>query len=437
MTDKGEKKVPIYPLLLVNFIGTMGISLVLPFLIFLVERFGGNALIYGIISSMYPFFQLIGSPLLGRWSDIYGRKKVLFLSQAGTLLSWIIFFIALFVPVVVLADVSSGILGSFVITVPLILLFIARGFDGLTGGNVSVSNAYIADITEDKDRSKNFGKMSVSTNLGFIVGPAIAGILSVTIYGEALPVLAAILISLTGTILIALYVPESLRCVSKHKPPEELPMLADKPGGCANTTTMQKQKFRDVMGLKHIPYLFLIYFLIFLGFNTFYTAFPVHAANDLQWSIAELGFYFSFLSILLVIVEGPVLSYVSKRYSDTFLIISGSLILGSNFVLLAFGNTLLTYAAAVLFAIGNGFMWPSIQSMLSKLAGKDNQGLVQGVSGSFVSIASILGLIGGGFIYELMGRGAFIVSALIIYLVFALSLRLRSYDVSMNEHAPE
>ncbi len=362
---------------------------------------------------------------------------MLFLSQAGTLLSWIIFFIALFVPVVVLADVSSGILGSFVITVPLILLFIARGFDGLTGGNVSVSNAYIADITEDKDRSKNFGKMSVSTNLGFIVGPAIAGILSVTIYGEALPVLAAILISLTGTILIALYVPESLRCVSKHKPPEELPMLADKPGGCANTTTMQKQKFRDVMGLKHIPYLFLIYFLIFLGFNTFYTAFPVHAANDLQWSIAELGFYFSFLSILLVIVEGPVLSYVSKRYSDTFLIISGSLILGSNFVLLAFGNTLLTYAAAVLFAIGNGFMWPSIQSMLSKLAGKDNQGLVQGVSGSFVSIASILGLIGGGFIYELMGRGAFIVSALIIYLVFALSLRLRSYDVSMNEHAPE
>ncbi|WP_319507038.1 MFS transporter [uncultured Methanolobus sp.] len=430
MVDKGTKEISIYPLLLVNFIGTMGLSLVLPFLIFLVARFGGNALIYGIMSSMYPIFQLIGSPLLGRWSDIYGRKKVLFLSQAGTLLSWIIFFIALFVPVTVLMPVSSGILGSFVITVPLVLLFIARGFDGLTGGNVSVSNAYIADITEDKDRSKNFGKMSVSTNLGFIVGPALAGILSVTIYGEALPVLAAILISLAGTILIALYVPESRRCVPKDKVPSELSITSDKPGGCADTTPMQKQKFRDVLELKHIPYMFLIYFLIFLGFNTFYTAFPVHAANDLQWSIAELGFYFSFLSIMLVIVEGPVLTYVSKRYSDPFLIISGSLILGSNFVLLAFGSTLLTYVAAILFAVGNGFMWPSIQSMLSKLAGKDNQGLVQGVSGSFVSIASILGLIGGGFIYELMGRNAFIVSAIIIYLVFALSLRLRSFDVS-------
>lgn len=428
MTDKGTKKISIYPLLLVNFIGTMGISLVLPFLIFLVERFGGNALIYGIMSSMYPVFQLIGSPLLGRWSDIYGRKKVLFISQAGTLLSWIIFFIALFVPITALTAVSSGTLGSFVITVPLVLLFIARGFDGLTGGNVSVSNAYIADITTDKDRSKNFGKMSVSTNLGFIVGPALAGILSVTVYGEALPVLAAILISLAGTILIALYVPESRPCVPRDNIPDELSIKYDMPGDCIDAAPLQKQKFRDVMRLKHIPYMFLIYFLIFLGFNTFYTAFPVHAAVDLQWSIAELGFFFSFLSILLVIVEGPVLTYVSKKYSDPFLIISGSLILGSNFILLSFGSSFLTYVAALFFAVGNGFMWPSIQSMLSKLAGKDNQGLVQGVSGSFVSIASILGLIGGGFIYELLGRGAFIVSALIIYLVFVLSLRLTSFD---------
>lgn len=430
MHDKETKEISLYPLLLVNFIGTMGISLVLPFLIFLVERFGGNALIYGVMSSMYPVFQLIGSPLLGRWSDTYGRKKILFLSQAGTLLSWIIFFIALFVPVTVLMPVNSGILGTFVITVPLLLLFIARGFDGLTGGNVSVSNAYIADITEEKDRSKNFGKMSVSSNLGFIVGPALAGILSVTIYGEALPVLAAILISLAGTIMIVLYLPESRSCALKNKTPAALTSMSDKPGGCVDATAMQKQKFRDVLKLKHIPYMFLIYFLIFLGFNTFYTAFPVHAANDLQWSIAELGFYFSFLSIMLVIVQGPVLSYVSKKYSDVFLIISGSLILGSNFVLLAFGSTLLTYVAAIFFAVGNGFMWPSIQSMLSKLAGNENQGLVQGVSGSFMSIASILGLIGGGFIYELIGKGAFIVSALIIYLVFALSLRLRSFDLS-------
>ncbi len=429
MSEETGNKISVYPLLMVNFIGTMGISLVLPFLIFLVERFGGNALIYGILSSMYPFFQLIGSPLLGKWSDTYGRKKVLFVSQAGTLFSWILFFIALFVPVVVLADVNSGLLGTFMITIPLLILFIARALDGLTGGNVSVSNAYIADITEDKDRSKNFGKMSVSTNLGFIMGPALAGVLSVTVYGEALPVLAAIFISIAGLVLIAFYVPESRQCTGGMNAHGEASRSSDPTGACAEITTMQKKGFRDVLDIEHIPYMFLIYFLIFLGFNTFYTAFPVHAADDLQWSIAELGFFFSFLSIMLVIVEGPVLSYISKNYSDHFLIISGSLILGTNFLLLTFGDTVLTYVAAMLFAVGNGIMWPSIQSILSKLAGKENQGLVQGFSGSFISIASILGLIGGGFIYELLGRGSFIISALIIYLVFILSLRIRYFDL--------
>lgn len=431
-TDRNVKEVPIYPLLLVNFIGTLGISLVLPFLIFLVERFGGNALVYGIISSMYPFFQLIGSPLLGKWSDCYGRKKVLLLSQAGTLLSWIIFFVALFIPVLKLATVNSGILGSFVITLPLLFLFIARGFDGLTGGNVSVSNAYIADISREEERSGNFGKMSVSTNLGFIAGPAIAGILSVTAYGEALPVLAAILISLAGVLLIAFYVPESRKSTYQEKTMNSdiLSLSEDperRPAG-----PVKKSKFRDVMGMRYIPYMFLIYFLVFLGFNMFYTAFPVHAVNELNWSVAELGFFFSFLSVMLVIVEGPVLSRVSKKYSDARLIISGSFILGTNFVLLAYGGTFVTYAAAVLFALGNGFMWPSIQSMLSKVAGSSNQGIVQGISGSFVSLASILGLIGGGFIYQMLGNGAFIVSAFIIYLVFILSLRLSAISSATN-----
>lgn len=91
-----EEKVSLLPILAVNFIGTLGFSIVLPFLVFLVNRLGGNAFIYGLASSMYPAFQLIGAPVLGRWSDTYGRKNILFLSQLGTLFSWIIFLGALF-----------------------------------------------------------------------------------------------------------------------------------------------------------------------------------------------------------------------------------------------------------------------------------------------------------------------------------------------------
>ena len=102
-----EKKISLTPVLMVNFIGAMGFSIVLPFLVFLVARMGGNALIYGLVGATYPVFQFIGAPILGRWSDRYGRRKILLLSQAGTLLSWLIFSIALFIPITTLAEIDS------------------------------------------------------------------------------------------------------------------------------------------------------------------------------------------------------------------------------------------------------------------------------------------------------------------------------------------
>src|SRR5918999_3016766 len=204
-----NKQIPLYPLLLSNFIGTLGFSIVLPFLIFLVMDFGGNAIIYGILAAMYPAFQLVGAPILGRWSDIYGRKKVLLISHGGTVIGWIFFLFALFLPVENLIRISSLFIGTFVISLPLVVLFLARSIDGITGGNISVANAYLADISSDENRSKNFGKMAISSNLGFIVGPALAGILGGTIYGEIIPVLAALILSMVTIFVIMFLLKES------------------------------------------------------------------------------------------------------------------------------------------------------------------------------------------------------------------------------------
>src|ERR671928_592171 len=134
-----KEQILLFPLLLINFIGTLGFSIVLPFLVFLVIDLGGNAIVYGILNATYPAFQLIGAPILGRSSDIYGRKKILLLSHGGTLAGWIIFVIALFLPINSLFSIDPTIIGSFVITLPLGALFLARSIDGLTGGNVSVA----------------------------------------------------------------------------------------------------------------------------------------------------------------------------------------------------------------------------------------------------------------------------------------------------------
>ena len=426
MTIVHKEKNSLLPLLLITFIGTLGFSIVLPFLVFLVIDLGGNAIVYGILSAMYPAFQLIGAPILGRWSDIYGRKKILLLSHGGTLAGWMIFLIALFLPVNNLFNVNSTIIGTFAITLPLAALFLARAIDGLTGGNVSVASAYVADISSDENRSKNFGKMAISSNLGFIVGPALAGILVATVYGEVLPVLAALIISLVVLVVIVFFLKET-KCSILMETPEKNyvgRVFSFESKECYKTANPKRLKFRDVFKLKHISFLLVLYFLIFLGFNIFYTSFPIHAIDGLGWTVTQMGIFYAVLSGIMVLVQGPILRKALRKFSEEQLVIIGSVILGTNFILFVSPDIILIYGAAVLFAVGNGLMWPSVMSILSNRAGIVYQGTVQGVANSFGSLASIIGLLVGGLLYNVLGATTFLVSAGVIFSVFIMSFRL-------------
>jgi MFS family permease len=389
---------------------------------------------YGILGSVYPAFQLIGAPFLGKWSDIYGRKKILLLSVIGTLAGWIIFLTAFFAPMSVLFNFNSPYLGIFIITLPLVILFLARAIDGITGGNISVANAYLADITDEKARNKNYGKMSISSNFGFIAGPLLAGLLGSTEYKEMLPVLAAIIISLSAVIVIIFYLPESKPQTFEEKPEKKIvnKVLGFQHKECYKIKSDNKITLKKVLKIPYISYILLLYFLIFLGFNFYYTAFPVHVIQKLGWSITDMGIFFSVLSLLMIIVQGPVLSYLSQKFSESILIIFGNLILGTNFVLLFSGQLIIIYISAALFAIGNGLMWPSVLSILSKTAGKVYQGSVQGFASSLGSLASIIGLIAGGLLYSKIGSATFLIAAAAIYLVFALSFRLLKIEKKVN-----
>ncbi len=422
-----EKRTPVFPLLLVNFIGTLGFSIVLPFLVFLVMKFGGNAVVYSLLAATYPAFQLIGAPILGRWSDIYGRKKVLLLSNAGTAIGWILFLVALVVPFEETFSINLISFGTIVVVVPLLFIFFARAIDGITGGNISVANAYLSDISSDENRSKNFGKMAISSNLGFILGPALAGILAGTVYGAILPVLAALLLSLVTLLVIGFLLRESRIKSNPIVIPEEgtiRKVFAQECRDCYEPASPIKPKFRDVFKIKHISFLLVLYFLIFLGFNIYYASFPAHAASELKWSVTQLGIFYAVLSGIMVFIQGPVLRKALKKFSEEKLVILGSLILGTNFVLFFSNNIISISSAVVLFALGNGLMWPSFMSILSKRAGTVLQGAVQGVAGSVGGVASIIGLIGGGVLYNLIGGATFLISAAVIFSVFVMSFRL-------------
>ena len=144
----------------------------------------------------------------------------------------------------------------------------------------------------------------------------------------------------------------------------------------------------------------------------------------MNWTITDTGIFFAVLSFIMVLVQGPLLSRLSRVCSDRTLILGGNLILAGGFVLMDTSTRWQVYLAAGLFSLGNGLMWPSVLSVLSKTTDKKSQGVIQGFAGSVGSLASIVGLIAGGFLYGAIGPKTFLLSAGLIVLVFLMSFRL-------------
>jgi len=402
------------PLFAVNFVGTLGVSIVLPFLVYVVTAWGGNAFVYGLMGATYSSFQLLGAPILGRWSDRIGRRKVLLVSQGGTLLSWCLLFGAFSLPSTPLIRVEGSPLGAFALTLPLVVMFVARALDGLTGGNVSVANAYVADITNDADRNANFGRMALSANLGFIVGPALAGLLGGTAWGERLPVLGAILISATALAIIGWRLPESRPAILRTDPSMELPARAHgEHKACVHldrslaTTT----NLREALRIPCMARLLTVHFLVMLAFNFFYAVFPMHAARGLGWPVRQTGAYLAVLSLLMVLAQGPLLRWASRRFDEGSLVLFGGIVLALGFPFFSSASWGWLLVAASGMALGNGLMWPSLLSWISKAAGSRDQGVIQGYAGSGGALASIIGLLIGGALFTGIGTRVFWISA--------------------------
>jgi MFS family permease len=170
--------------------------------------------------------------------------------------------------------------------------------------------------------------------------------------------------------------------------------------------------------------LFGLYFVIFLAFNVFYTAFPVHAATLLEWNPARLGVFFAVLSGSMILAQGPLLSWLAPRLGPAYRVAGGNLVLAGAFASLTLVDERFTWLCAALFALGNGIMWPSFLTVLSSVGGKELQGSVQGYATSMGSAASIVGMIVGGVLYDAMGADAFWVSTVVITVAGLLSGRI-------------
>jgi DHA1 family tetracycline resistance protein-like MFS transporter len=431
---RAPQSVSIFPILTVNFVATLGFSIVLPSLVFLVTRFGGNALVFGLMGATYSFFQLLGAPMLGRWSDRYGRRRILLLSALGTVVSWVIFLAALMLPSVPLAKIDSALLGAFTLTVPLVALFVARALDGLTGGDVSIANAYVADISGADDRSANFGRMAVASNLGFVFGPALAGLLGAVGMNEVVTVVAALLISVVACLIIAFGLPDSTPCVLGADPEHVnvRKLLGQGQKECFSLAT-RKLSLGEILMLPSMKLLLALYFLVFFAFNLFYVAFPVYAATGIHWSLSEIGVYFAAMGLMMALVQGPLLNRLARAWPERTLTLGGGFLLAASFPFFTSNSPAIIYVGTALLAVGNGIMWPSLLAILSRTTDRSVQGAVQGFASSVGAIASIAGLLLGGALYHSLGNRVFLISAILVALTCGLSFLLPAKKKAAGE----
>jgi MFS family permease len=198
-----------FPIMLLTFVNVIGFSLLIPVLPVIAEKYAPSisAPVYGALLSAYAFFQFLGAPVLGSLSDKYGRKPLLMVSQLGTTLSWVIFAAAYFLP-----DIAIG-----PVMLPLLVIAVSRIIDGITGGNISVAQAWISDATTNEEKTKAFGLVGAIFGLGFMFGPALGGLSAGTTLGYLGTCILAFTISLVTLIMIHLYLPESLKEEDRDK----------------------------------------------------------------------------------------------------------------------------------------------------------------------------------------------------------------------------
>ncbi len=405
------------PILAVHFLGTLGFSLAVPFLVFIVNDLGGASWTYGLVGATYSAFQLFGAPLLGRWSDRTGRRPVLVTTQVGTLAAWLLLLVALSLPVTGLIEVAGATL-----TVPLLLVFLARALDGGTGGNISVANAYVADLTRDAPelRQVAFGRMAMAASLGFVIGPAGAGLLGSTAWGPRLPIAVAAGFAALTTAVIILRLDEPARRCPKGPPvPGALEAGLNQQAKPCDRAPEKAALWRALVAGAATPVL-VATFLLFLAFNFFYAAFPVYATQVYAWQAGEIGVFFAVLSGMMLIAQGPLLTHASRRLRPNVIFAVGVGLLALAFLAFQLRSGPLAYVGAVGFALGNGLSWPVFQARVAEIGG-EMQGVVQGAVTSASSLASIAGLVIGGLLYPALGGYLFVVAAGIFALTLALT----------------
>lgn len=353
-------------LMLVMVVNALSYGTIIPLLYPYASRFGINASSLGLLLASYSFFQLVATPIIGKLSDQYGRKPLLLLCLFGTSVS----------------------LALFACAQNIYMLFLARILDGITGGNNSVAQAVVADTVEPAKRPKIFGLLGAAFGFGFLIGPALGGLLSsITL---TLPFWFASGLALVGTLMGLIFLPETNLKRVKYRVSKVTPLQE---GGLLGWRSLV-----DAVRLPTVGLLLIVGLLFSFGQNVFIIAFQLVTVDVLRLSTLAIGSIFAAFGLVNILMQTLGIKYLLQVFTPVK-IVSLALLISAGFQILLGVSIVPVWFLLILFAYTLvPPLFPILSSLISAKTKPADQGFILGVSQSYISLGQIIGPISAGLI---------------------------------------
>ncbi len=370
-------------LLLVVVIDLIGFGIIIPLLPFYAETYGASPQKVTMLMVIFSFCQFIAAPMWGYLSDKYGRRLIIWITLIGSIFAYIL-----------LAHTQT-----------LYGLFFARAFAGFMAGNISTAQAYLTDITNKNNRAKAMGLFGAAFGLGFILGPAIGGILAGSDPKNPnvfLPPITAASLSFIALIL-AIFTLKDTRSVNNINKNQRIESLI------------------EALKIPNLRQLILLSFVVTIVFASMEATFSLWSERTFNWGAEQNGYIFAFAGICGVIVQGFLIAPLVKRYGEESLCTSGILFLSLGMLSVAFSYlNYHAYISMALIAFGLGLFMPTISTLIVNIVSENRRGWVLGVNQSVSSLARIIGPALAGVLFELYGKNSPYISGGLILLIFLL-----------------
>jgi multidrug resistance protein len=366
---------PLIVIFLTVFVNLVGFGIIIPLLPFYAQTFGASPVVIGLLFASFSLSQLLATPALGVLSDRWGRRPVLIFSLLGTVVSF-----------VMLAMARS-----------LMMLFLARIVDGLSGGNITTARAYIADVTTPEERAKAYGLLGAAFGLGFIVGPGLAGVFSHISY--AAPIWAAAAITTAATCLAFFWLPETV-----HR------------GSAAPVSPWRA--LPEVFGRRHLRPLLVADFIYWASFSVCNTTFALFASHRFGFDVTKTGYVLAAFGFLGVIVQVGLVAPVVRKLGLLRTFLAGLVVAAAGWGLTAAASSLPVFLLALVPAgIGVGLCNASLITLVSHAASKEEQGKLQGAAGALESLGRTIGPVWGNGALQRFGDASPYASAALAFVL--------------------